>query len=609
MHTESSSLSPLEELLHEEYIEHWLQRAESLLSEERPEAIHAIEKILSLVENSPKISVERQLRVHHQVSRAFGFLGRTEEALEHALRVRASLRQQPPQKLTFENHYILGRLYNRRGEYSRGLRHLYEYFEYQQEQQDIFGQYKALIFIAENYTGLGEWDKAIEMHLECSRLSEFLEGEDYRFDSLNNLCDLYTLKGDYGRAEEIAPELEGGLLTVESVHLKSTLLSTLLELRVRQERWSEAEQLAEQMKEINENEDSSSFFRSKIDSWRNIGVLAFEKGDFHEALEYLEKSYLQAVEKQEYVLQLRASPHLIKAHQALGQTKKALAMTKVRLELLERQQNHRMTQIRQKAEVQYQARLLQAQHKIHLEEQKQQMQSLQQLQAVRDDVLEHLLHDLNSPLHSIQREIEVLEKEGCFVGESGAFYGDEMQKQVQRLLLLNQNLLNLTQLETHPLHKEEISVSTLLFSLVQEQLPHAQALSQSLNVDNQLLTECTVFADRALLVTALQNLLSNAIKYTQPGGRVVVRAYRQRELLCLEVEDNGPGIEEKNHSRIFERFFRCGQHKTGVEGTGLGLSIVQSTMNQHNGRVEVESELGKGSCFRLLLPLEEALCE
>jgi signal transduction histidine kinase len=114
----------------------------------------------------------------------------------------------------------------------------------------------------------------------------------------------------------------------------------------------------------------------------------------------------------------------------------------------------------------------------------------------------------------------------------------------------------------------------------------------------------SVDVDRGLLRQALVNLIENAVKYTGERGRVTVRALADLETLRLAVIDTGPGIPPEHQDRIFERFYRVDSARSrSMGGTGLGLSIVKHAAAVHGGTVHVESQVGVGSRFDLVVPL------
>ncbi len=111
-----------------------------------------------------------------------------------------------------------------------------------------------------------------------------------------------------------------------------------------------------------------------------------------------------------------------------------------------------------------------------------------------------------------------------------------------------------------------------------------------------------VAADEAMLLKVLRNLLSNAHKYTAEGGKVELLTFATGEEAGFLVRDNGLGMEAEHLPHIFERFYRADQSRTrGTGGSGIGLAIVQELVLSMGGRVEVESEPGRGSLFRITL--------
>ncbi|NDJ62149.1 MAG: PAS domain-containing protein, partial [Chloroflexi bacterium] len=112
-----------------------------------------------------------------------------------------------------------------------------------------------------------------------------------------------------------------------------------------------------------------------------------------------------------------------------------------------------------------------------------------------------------------------------------------------------------------------------------------------------------VYVDARLLRRILVNLLSNALKYSMPGTLVALRLLRRRGQLCFEISDAGRGIPPEDHERLFDAFFR-GSNVEDVGGTGLGLAVVIESVRMHNGSITLESEVGKGSTFKVLLPFQ-----
>ncbi len=116
-------------------------------------------------------------------------------------------------------------------------------------------------------------------------------------------------------------------------------------------------------------------------------------------------------------------------------------------------------------------------------------------------------------------------------------------------------------------------------------------------------TELAANADRLLLRQAVMNILHNAIRYSPPGAKVVMNTYPRDSHAVIEVSDDGPGIATEYHQKIFERFFRTDQARSHASGgAGLGLAIAILSVERQGGTIELQSEIGKGSRFRIVLP-------
>ncbi|MGH9174071.1 MAG: sensor histidine kinase, partial [Vicinamibacterales bacterium] len=113
----------------------------------------------------------------------------------------------------------------------------------------------------------------------------------------------------------------------------------------------------------------------------------------------------------------------------------------------------------------------------------------------------------------------------------------------------------------------------------------------------------TISADPAAIEQTLVNLLDNAVKYSGASKEVIVRVRSQPGSAVIEVTDRGIGIDKADRDRIFEKFYRGSGASVHREGFGLGLPIIQELVQAHHGRVEVESVLGEGSTFRIVLPI------
>jgi len=173
------------------------------------------------------------------------------------------------------------------------------------------------------------------------------------------------------------------------------------------------------------------------------------------------------------------------------------------------------------------------------------------------------------------------------------------------------NLLDLGRIEAGVgLQLEMVPLREVLEKVVGAlQLAAAQKQIQ-LTLEESHHTTPLVEADQALLQQALSNVVENAVKYTNPGGKVNVRTRAHDSNIVFEINDTGIGIAPVDQPRLFEKFFRGVQRDARKQqGSGLGLAIVKSIVERHGGKVWVESQLGKGSTFSILIPIRQSTRE
>lgn len=232
---------------------------------------------------------------------------------------------------------------------------------------------------------------------------------------------------------------------------------------------------------------------------------------------------------------------------------------------------------------------------------------LRHLEEVRRDFVANVSHELKTPITAIVGLTETILDDPDMPAATREKFLDKVRQHAQRLSVLVTDLLALSRLETGDrfLERSTLDLREPLRDALRSQI--AQAEAKSLEVDAELPeSPVTVRGDAEALREAVENLLSNAVRYTPEGGEVTVRLATNGHGAYIEVTDTGPGIEPRFQERIFERFYRIDRARSReLGGTGLGLSIVKHTALAHQGRVAVESQPGKGSTFRIWLPLAD----
>jgi signal transduction histidine kinase len=177
-----------------------------------------------------------------------------------------------------------------------------------------------------------------------------------------------------------------------------------------------------------------------------------------------------------------------------------------------------------------------------------------------------------------------------------------MLEETRRLSDLVDALLLLARADTGVIiaSLEQVDVAELLSEVRDALLVLAEEKSQQLEI---VAGQLTVRADRELLRLALLNLVHNAIRYSAEGLVISLRIQRRDANAVVEVVDQGPGIAPEHQKKIFDRFYRIDQARSRASGgAGLGLAIARWAIERQGGHVELESKLGRGSLFRILMP-------
>ncbi len=229
--------------------------------------------------------------------------------------------------------------------------------------------------------------------------------------------------------------------------------------------------------------------------------------------------------------------------------------------------------------------------------------TLRRLETLRQDFVANVSHELRTPLTSIKGYAELLTDE-TGDPETVSKYNDRILMQSERMINIIDDLLSLTRIESAhgPESVARCEIRPLLenvFALVED-----AATRRNLNLRLEAEDGLSATLHAPLFEQAVLNLVQNAVKYTHPETTITLKAFQQDQSAIIEVEDQGPGIGPQHHARLFERFYRVDKARSrAVGGTGLGLSIVKHIAQLHQGRVEVESEIGKGTRFRLTVPI------
>jgi PAS domain S-box-containing protein len=230
-------------------------------------------------------------------------------------------------------------------------------------------------------------------------------------------------------------------------------------------------------------------------------------------------------------------------------------------------------------------------------------EALQRAVAARDDVLGIVAHDLRNPLSAITMAASMIDQPGLEPAHRDVESRDIILRAAKRMNQLIQDLLDVALVEAGQLKIEpaRLSAAELARDVVQMQTPLAEAaaLQMQLEVGEDV---GAVWADRKRLLQVFENLIGNAIKFTEPGGRIVVRATVEEQNVVFSVADSGPGIAPDSLKHVFDRFWQATTRERRL-GAGLGLPITKGIVEAHGGRIWVESEIGRGTTFFFTIPI------
>jgi signal transduction histidine kinase/DNA-binding response OmpR family regulator len=226
---------------------------------------------------------------------------------------------------------------------------------------------------------------------------------------------------------------------------------------------------------------------------------------------------------------------------------------------------------------------------------------LKELDRIKSEFVTTVSHDLRSPLTAILGYVELIDRTGQINDQQREFIR-RVRSSVEQITALISDLLDLGRIEAGLDSARENTPLTVLARYAVETLRNTAEM-RKVTLEADLPEDLPlVNGDPIRLRQMIGNLLDNAIKYTPAGGRVRIEAAAEADQVILRVTDTGPGISPAEQPYLFDKFFRASSVPDDVSGTGLGLSIVKSIVDSHNGRIWVDSALGKGSRFTVVLP-------
>ena len=226
---------------------------------------------------------------------------------------------------------------------------------------------------------------------------------------------------------------------------------------------------------------------------------------------------------------------------------------------------------------------------------------LKDLNRIKNDFVTTVSHDLRTPLTAILGYVELVRRSGP-LAESQRKFLERIVFSVQSITALISELLELGKIEAgFDQDHEPVSLVAVIRHTIETYRPVWEDKRQTLQV--RLADDLPpVLGNPLRLRQVISNLLDNAVKYTPDGGQIRVVLEAEGDFQILRVADTGIGVAQKDLPYIFDKFYRADEAIENFSGTGLGLSIVKGIVERHNGRIWVESQVGKGTTFTVMLP-------
>ncbi len=233
-------------------------------------------------------------------------------------------------------------------------------------------------------------------------------------------------------------------------------------------------------------------------------------------------------------------------------------------------------------------------------------QEVERANRLKSEFLASMSHELRTPLHTIIGFSELLseELEGPLNDKQKRFV-EHIHKDSLHLLELINDVLDLSKIEAGRLElRREVFDAGMAIEEVLASI-RGRGEGKVLFFETEIAVTGAILADRLRFKQVLLNLLSNAVKFTPEGGRIGVHARMRDGFFEITVSDTGIGIPKDEHETVFDKFYQVGNTTKGVrEGTGLGLAITRKLVEEHGGRIWVESEPGRGSRFTFTIPVD-----
>lgn len=492
--------------------------------------------------------------------------------------------------------YTLGSVNYKKGNHHQGLEFLYECLRIQQDIGDLSGQSKTLKAIGYIYEIFQEFDKALETYQRCQKISHLNNDKNGESNACNPMSGLYLKRNDYKNA-------------LKAINISISLKQQTGDKRGLAFAWYGKAKIHISLNETEEAKillKKSLSIHQKVSDHLGMGMalvklgLLLKKSDSIKAKEYLNRAIIagQAIGNELI---------LYKAHFQLFEIAMNEGNRNVALDHHIKFHDYKEGVIN--SETKSKIKSLESMWKMEaLENEAKQQRDNNVVMEKQNEELDkfssRVSHDLRGPISSLVGLYDVVKNE---VSDPSAMkYFNLYHKRLKHIDQIIVDLLALTKVKDWEMTRTLIDFDGIVKECIDafNYLPGFERINFSIDIDQDL----SMTSDRILMNTIIQNLIENSIKYAsskvgQPFVNVKVQKSAE-DFMCIIVEDNGIGIDERYQGKVFDMFYRASED---VQGSGLGMYILKSAVDKLEGEVSLSSELGKGSKFIVLIPILESL--
>jgi two-component system sensor histidine kinase KdpD len=226
--------------------------------------------------------------------------------------------------------------------------------------------------------------------------------------------------------------------------------------------------------------------------------------------------------------------------------------------------------------------------------------AIRKSEELKSVMIDALAHDLKTPLTAIEAASQMLRAAPGISSEQRRDLIDVLREGTGTLRRRLAEAFHLARIDANRLKLEPrpVEAGQLIGAAIQSLGERANSHHIAFDIASDL---PPLFADYDLIVQALKQLIDNAVKYSPAGSSILISAAEVGEAVSISVRDHGPGLTELEQSRVFDKFYRGRYDRSAVQGTGMGLSIAKEILEAHGGSIRVESVLGQGSLFTIVL--------